>query len=169
MSFLKPWIAAGLLVVVATAGRAGEAGIQPGAALPDLAPYQLDGDVPDLSGKVVLLDFWASWCAPCKASFPRFDALQQELGGQGLVILGVSVDHKASDYARFLQRHPVQFATVRDATQQLAGALAPPAMPTSFLFGRDGVLRSVHRGFHGDRSMEELTAEICQLLQEGTP
>ncbi len=150
-------------VLVATAASAA---LAPGDPLPDFSAYELSGEVPDLRGKVVLVDVWASWCAPCKASFPAFNTLQAELGPDGFVILAVSVDRKASAYAKFIERLDASFATVHDAKQSLVATLSPPAMPTSYLFGRDGRLRSVHTGFHGDSTVDELRAEITRLLKE---
>lgn len=140
--------------------------LEPGDPLPDWASFELEGEVPDLDGKVVMIDVWASWCAPCKASFPAYGDLQEEWRAQGFVILGVSVDRKSKDYERFLKQTPPGFATVRDATQKLAAELSPPAMPTSFIFGRDGKLRKVHKGYRGDKTVELLRSEIEPLLAE---
>lgn len=134
--------------------------------MPDLGSFELEGEIPDLEGKVVLIDIWASWCAPCKASFPAFDAMHEAKVNDGLVILAVSVDRKAKAYESFLKRLKPKFATVRDGSQKLVAELSPPAMPTSFIFGRDGKLRSVHRGFHGDSTVDELSSEIETLLKE---
>ena len=168
MSFLNfsprlPLIGAVLLIGFAGAAHAA---VTPGDPLPDFSSYQLTGDVPDLQGKVVLVDIWASWCPPCKASFPAFDELQSELGSKGLVILAVSIDRKESAYTKFIERLDPTFHTVLDAKQKLVAELTPPAMPTSFLYGRDGRLRSIHTGFHGDKTVEELRAEITALLNE---
>ena len=142
------------------------AALKPGDAMPDLSEFTLEGELPDLKGKVVLLDVWASWCGPCKASFPAFDAMHDAKVDDGLVILAVSVDKKSKDYESFLKRLQPRFATVRDANQELVALLGPPTMPTSYIFGRDGRLRTVHRGFKGDRTVEELASEIETLLQE---
>ena len=154
------------LVVYALVGANAHAAIEVGEKLPDLSDFGLEGEIPDLDGKVVLVDVWASWCAPCKASFPAFDALHRSQEREGLVILAVSVDRKESAYQKFLQRMEPVFATVRDGQQKLVAELSPPAMPTSYIFGRDGRLRSVHKGFHGERTVDELTAEISTLLKE---
>ena len=155
-------LTAALLLLGLAHAAAGAAA--PGDPLPDFASYQLAGDVPDLQGKVVLVDVWASWCVPCKASFPAFNTLQNELGPKGLVILAVSVDRKESAYTRFVERLAPAFPTVLDARQKLVAELVPPAMPTSFLYGRDGRLRSIHTGFHGDKTVEELRVEITALV-----
>ncbi len=139
---------------------------QVGDALPDWAAHQIEGELPDLEGRVVMIDIWASWCAPCKASFPAYGDLQRELADQGFVIVAVSVDRRARDYERFLQQTPAGFATVRDAKQTLAAELKPPAMPTSFIYGRDGILRSIHEGYRGNSTIAELRADLEPLLAE---
>lgn len=153
-----------LLLGIFTAGIS--LALEPGDALPEWSQFELEGEVPDFAGKVVMVDVWASWCGPCKASFPAYAKLQQEWADQGFIILGVSVDRKANDYARFLKQTPPGFATVRDVSQKLAATLNPPAMPTSFIFGRDGKLLKVHQGYRGDRTVELLRSEIEPLLAE---
>jgi thiol-disulfide isomerase/thioredoxin len=69
---------------------------QVGDTLPDLKELGLEGDLPDLKGKIILLDFFASWCEPCKKSFPVMQSLHQDYASKGLVILAVSVDEKLS-------------------------------------------------------------------------
>lgn len=138
----------------------------PGDRLPELAELGLEGDLPELAGKVVVLDVWASWCAPCKASFPALSALQREFAGRGVVVLGVSVDRAARPYTDFVQRHAPAFPTVRDAAGRLAPVLAPPAMPTTYLIDRQGRVREVHRGFHGDDTLEQWRAVVRQLVEE---
>lgn len=162
VKFSNIWTAT--LLGVLTAGAA--LALEPGDALPEWADFELEGEIPDLAGKVVMVDVWASWCAPCKASFPAYGQLQKEWADQGFVILGVSVDKNAKHYARFLKQTPPGFATVRDVSQELAATLKPPAMPTSFIFGRDGKLRTVHKGYRGDRTVELLRSEIEPLLTE---
>jgi thiol-disulfide isomerase/thioredoxin len=140
-----------------------------GDPLPNWSDYGVEGDLPDLTGKVVLLDVWASWCAPCKASFPSLSALQKELGPSGLEIVGLGIDRKKSGYERFLKRLAPAFTTVWDSEQKLVGELEPPAMPTSFLFGRDGRLHAIHVGFHGESTVTELRAQILKLLEQTSP
>ena len=103
---------------------------------------------------------------PCKASFPAFAKLHADYAARGLVIVAVSVDEKASAYAGFVKKMKPPFAVVHDASQRLAAELAVPGMPTSYLIGRDGRLRSIHPGFHGDSSERELRREIEALLAE---
>ena len=115
---------------------AGGKGIKVGDTLPELSSFGLEGNLPDdLKGKVVLLDFWASWCGPCKESFPVMDELQQKYGAKGLVILAVNVDENVAAMKDFLKDHPVQFNILHDATKKLVGAANIASMPTSFLIG----------------------------------
>jgi thiol-disulfide isomerase/thioredoxin len=155
------WRGVGLALLAGALGAA-----QPGDALPDWSDHELEGEVPDLAGKVVLVEVWASWCGPCKASFPAYTALQEEWRERGFVIVAVSVDRAARAYKRFLQQNEPGFTTVRDARQTLVATLKPPAMPTCYLYGRDGTLRAVHQGYRGASTIEELRAQIEPLLEE---
>jgi thiol-disulfide isomerase/thioredoxin len=155
-------VMAGLL-----AARTANAALKVGDALPDLNSFELDGKLPDsLKGKVVLLDFWASWCVPCAESFPVMDELQKKYGEQGLVIVAVNVDEKAADRDKFLKKHSVGFTIVRDGKQKLVGEVSPETMPTSYLIGRDGKVRFLHNGFHGAETKKEYISEIESLLKE---
>jgi thiol-disulfide isomerase/thioredoxin len=137
-----------------------------GSVFPALAVQGLSGTVPDTQGKVTLVDFWASWCAPCKASFPAYSGLQQDFAPRGLVIVAVSVDDDPSSYASFVAKHKPLFPTVHDAQHKLVAAVQVPTMPTSYLLDRSGKVRFVHAGFHGEASEKELRAEITALLDE---
>ncbi|HYD83164.1 MAG TPA: TlpA disulfide reductase family protein [Opitutus sp.] len=154
------------LLALATFARAQ---IAVGDAFPSLADAELTGgELPAIEGKVVLVDFWASWCAPCKASFPAMAKLHADYAARGLAIVAVSVDEKAASYAGFLKRMKPPFATLRDERHKLVRAVNLPAMPTSYLLGRDGRVRFVHRGFHGASSEEELRKNIEALLAENS-
>src|SRR6187399_1739434 len=121
MSFLKPKsfrLFIGCIVALATATIAfAAAPIKVGDTFPDLSKFKFEGALPDLSGKVVLVDFWASWCAPCKESFPTMNELQKSYGAQGLIVIAINVDEKKSDMVDFLKKHSADFTVVRDATQ----------------------------------------------------
>ena len=146
------------------------AGLKAGDKLPDLAGFHLEGKPPDdLKGKVVLLDFWASWCPPCKASFPAMEQLKTKYGGDGLTIIAVSVDEKRENMERFLSEMKVSFTTLRDAEQKLVAAVDVPTMPTSYLIDRSGTVRFVHVGFESAQTPKDYAKEIEQLLKEGKP
>ena len=140
--------------------------LKKGDKLPDLSAYKLEGTVPKLQGQVVLLDFWASWCDPCKASFPEMEKLHKAYGSRGLTILAVSVDEKRANMERFLKTNKISFATVRDAEQKLVAAADVQTMPTSFLIDRAGKIRVIHNGFRGEQTVKEYRQEIEQLLSE---
>jgi thiol-disulfide isomerase/thioredoxin len=143
--------------------------VKPGDAFPALAAADLEGVLPATAGRVVLVDFWASWCAPCKASFPAYARLQGAYAGRDLVILAVSIDQTPLAFATFVRKLNPPFPTVRDRGQKLVRAVYVPTMPTSYLIGRDGTVRFVHAGFYGERTERELRQEIDALLREKAP
>jgi thiol-disulfide isomerase/thioredoxin len=157
-----------LAAVLAAGVFAAQAPLKVGDLFPDLAVQNLEGKLPDTKGKVVLVDFWASWCVPCAKSFPLMEELHQQFKGRGLVVVAVSVDEKASDMDKFLKKYPVSFAVARDAAQKLVAIANVEAMPTSFLLDREGRVRFVHNGFHGDETKKQYLTEI-ELLLKGTP
>jgi len=155
----------GLLLAAPSLG-----GLKAGDRLPDLASFHLEGRLPDkLLGRVVLLDFWASWCGPCKASFPAMERLHRLYRDRGLTIVAVSVDEKRENMERFVKSMNVSFATARDANQKLVAAADVQSMPTSFLIDRAGSVRFVHAGFHGVQSVRKYEEEIERLLKEPPP
>ncbi len=110
--------------------------------------------VADYRGKVVYLDFWASWCGPCRESFPFMNELQRDLAGKGLEVVAISVDKTEDDARRFVARHPAQFALALDTAAACPAAYQLPGMPTSFLIDREGIIRAVHAGFRSSDAAE---------------
>lgn len=147
------------------APRFAAAGWKENLSLPELGGFGLEGSVPSLRGKVVYLDFWASWCGPCKASFPVLNKWQQQYGAKGFTVLGVSVDEKAAEMQEFLKKIPASFPIVRDAAHKLVGVADVSSMPTSFLIDRKGMVRQVHNGFR-PKDEPVLAGEIAALLAE---
>jgi thiol-disulfide isomerase/thioredoxin len=146
------------------------AGLKEGDALPDLATFKLEGKLPeDMKGKVILLDFWASWCEPCKKSFPAMEELKKKYGDKGFIVLAVSVDEKKENMEKFLKSMNVSFTTLRDAEQKLVAAADVPTMPTSFLIDRTGKICHVHSGFKGEETTKQYAQEIEQLLKDPKP
>jgi peroxiredoxin len=121
-------------------------------------------DLASLRGKVVLVDFWASWCAPCREELPVLERLYQTHRAAGLVVVGVNVDQQASNMSRFLERQPLSFPVVHDGEHAVAGRYEPTTMPSSYLIDRAGVVRHVHRGFRA-ADAAVLDTEIRALLQ----
>lgn len=125
-------------------------------------------DLGQYKGKVVYLDFWASWCKPCRESFPWMDAMQRQYGDKGLVIIAVNVDEDHRDAERFLKDFPPGFQVIYDPEGALAAQYKLIGMPSSFLIGRDGGIVARHQGFFKE-SPPKFEAEIQQQLNAGTP
>ena len=160
--------ALGLGALICLAG--GRAGMLVGDRFPPLDAFTFAGGTPpDTTGKVALVDFWASWCAPCQASFPTYAQLHAAYQARGLVIVAVSVDENPAAFETFVKKLAPPFATVRDKDHQLVSRVDVPAMPTCFLLGRDGRVRFVHQGFHGAGTTEEIRRELDTLLAENPP
>jgi thiol-disulfide isomerase/thioredoxin len=138
-----------------------------GQALPKLSQLLPGATLPNTSGKVVLVDFWASWCGPCKQSFPALNRLQAKYSAKGLVIIGIGVDDEADKYKAFADNMKASFSLVHDSSHHAAAFFNPPSMPSSYLVDRKGTIRYVHTGFRGEKTEAEYTAEIETLLAEG--
>lgn len=117
----------------------------------------------DLKGQVVYVDFWASWCAPCKLSFPFMNELQGKYSRLGLTIVAISLDRKREDADKFLASMPAKFLVAYDTENKVAQLYQPKGMPTSFLIGSDGNVRAVHVGFRED-DREKIEREIRLAL-----
>jgi cytochrome c biogenesis protein CcmG, thiol:disulfide interchange protein DsbE len=117
------------------------------------------------AGKVVLVDFWASWCVPCLRSFPWMNDLQRRHGAAGLIIVAVNLDHDRQLADDFLKKTPANFHLEFDAAGGLARQFGVQAMPTSFLIDRRGKVRIRHAGFRDKQRMER-ERQIEELLKE---
>jgi thiol-disulfide isomerase/thioredoxin len=105
-----------------------------------------------LSGQVVLLDFWATWCAPCRESFPIYQKLQSHYGDK-IRVVAVSQDEDQSEVGPFVEELGVKFFVGWDDSQALGKSYHLEAMPTLFVLDQNGLVRHVHEGFHdGDES-----------------
>jgi len=118
-----------------------------------------------LQGKVVLLDFWGTFCEPCKKSFPKLQDLYTKYGDSGLRVLGVSED-EADDKDKipeFASNYGAKFTLGWDRDKNVARSYKPETMPSSFLIDKSGVVRFAHVGYH-DGEEVEIEKEIKQLL-----
>lgn len=122
-------------------------------------------DLSKYHGKVVYLDFWASWCKPCRHSFPWMNAMEQKYGADGLVIVAVNLDEQRADAERFLHDVPAGFPIVYDPQGMLAKQYSLIGMPSSLLIGRNGVVVKRHEGFF-DSSPAEYETELRALLSQ---
>ncbi|WP_342119076.1 TlpA family protein disulfide reductase [Pseudoduganella sp. OTU4001] len=157
MSARLRYSAAGALAAFAFAAQ---------AAPPALAPsFDLPGArLADLRGKVVYVDFWASWCGPCRKSFPWMNTLQQRHGPAGLQVVAINVDEKREDAAAFLAKVPASFTIAYDPAGVTPKAYGIKGMPSSALVGRDGQLLWMHSGFN-EADKDKLEERIRAALQ----
>ncbi|HEX5658715.1 MAG TPA: TlpA disulfide reductase family protein [Polyangiales bacterium] len=141
----------------------GDGTVAPEIALKDLAgkPVKLA----DLKGKVVLVDFWASWCAPCREELPVLDGLYKKYKDKGLVIIGIGLDRDADKLAKFLRGMPLSFPVVHDPAGAVANKYEPPKMPSSYMIDKRGLIRHVHAGFKAS-DKAQLEKELGALLSE---
>jgi thiol-disulfide isomerase/thioredoxin len=152
-------LAAAALASPAFATEAGQAA--PSFTLPSRSgePTSLD----KLRGKVVYVDFWASWCGPCRRSFPWMNEMQQRYGSKGFVVVGVNVDKKRADADRFLAQNQANFTIVFDETGATPSAYAVKGMPSSYLIDGNGKVVYVERGFL-DEHKADLEQRIAALV-----
>jgi cytochrome c biogenesis protein CcmG, thiol:disulfide interchange protein DsbE len=119
----------------------------------DLSPYR---------GKVVYLDFWASWCVPCRQSFPWMNALQRQYGKDDLVVIAVNMDQVRAEADAFLKQYPAEFIVRYDAAGTLAQSFKVQGMPTSALLDRTGKTLFIHQGFRSkDREALEKSIRLA--------
>lgn len=117
----------------------------------------------EYAGKVVVVDFWATWCAPCKESFPAYQRLAQKFGSK-LTVIGISVDEDPAGIPKFARETGAKFPLAWDDGQITSKGYQPPTMPTSFIVDQSGIVRFVHSGFRaGDERAIE--SEIDSLLK----
>lgn len=116
-------------------------------------------------GKVVYVDFWASWCGPCRQSFPWMNHLQEKFAGQGLVVVAVNVDENRDDANAFLKQIPAHFPIVFDPHGQVAESYHVPGMPTTFLIDKQGKVRESRVGFHPNQA-DQYEKTVLKLLSE---
>jgi cytochrome c biogenesis protein CcmG, thiol:disulfide interchange protein DsbE len=115
-------------------------------------------------GKVVLVDFWATWCEPCKKSFPKLEELRVKYGASGLEIVGISEDDEdGGAIKKFAETYGAKFPLLWDKDKALAGKYKPPNMPSSFLVDKNGVVRHVHLKYR-DGDEKAIEQEVKSLL-----
>lgn len=138
-------------------------------ALAALAP-QADAqtgqfNIADYKGKVVYLDFWASWCGPCKQSFPYMAGLKQQYGAKGLAVITVNMDKSPVQAAAFMKKVGVTLPVTYDSNGAVAKRYGVKTMPTSFVIDRTGKIRFTHQGFYPAKTSEYST-RVAQIVNE---
>jgi len=137
--------------LLALSARAGEADL-------DLSRYR---------GQVVVVDFWASWCKPCRESIPWLNEMRSRYAADGLVVIGVNVDAEHADAEKFLRDVPIRFDVVFDPSGALAQRFNVAGMPTTLFFDRTGKLVQSRIGFRVARKDDEETS-LQKLLSQKT-
>lgn len=139
------------------------------APMPLQARFQLIDGIPktlaDYKGKVIYVDFWASWCAPCRQSMPYYADLQQHYSGKDFAFVAIGLDEDPDKVREFAQRWNLPFDVGSDGFQEAARAFSVNQLPTSFILDKLGRVRFVHRGFNPKR-ISRLEEEIDILLTE---
>lgn len=144
-----------------------ERGLKVGDPFPALAGFGLEGGLPALTaGKIVVVDFWASWCSPCRQTFPLMEELHHRFGKRGLIILAINADKSRAAMTEFLKEYPVTFPVVRDAKKKLAAAVNVPVLPTSYVLDGQGKVRSILSGEKIALNRKLLVKEVERLLDE---
>lgn len=137
----------------------------PDFTLANIHQDQTELTLSSLRGKVVYIDFWASWCAPCLLSLPLYNDLYNRYRDQGLEIVGINIDNPIEDGLDFLLDTPLDFIIPADPDGETPAMYDVYGMPTSYLLDREGKVRLVHEGFR-DGDIELIEAEIKSLLAE---
>lgn len=146
-------------------GGGGGDGVKIGDKAPTFSIDSLNGQgkVAVGSGKVTIVDFWATWCDPCKKSFPKYQELYVKYRASGLEIVAISVDDEKVGIADFAKAHGAKFPVGWDDGHKVADRWRPRGMPTAFIVDRAGVVRHVHQGYH-DGEEAEIEKELKELF-----
>ncbi|MGL5046545.1 MAG: TlpA family protein disulfide reductase [Shewanella sp.] len=119
----------------------------------------------EFTGKVVYVDFWASWCGPCRKSFPWMNEMHKKYHDQGLVVVAINLDTDNELAQEFLKQVPAQFAVRFNPEGDVARSFDLLGMPSSFMFNRQGELVQQHAGFYADKTAD-YEQELVNLLKE---
>ncbi len=122
----------------------------------------------NLRGKVVLLDFWASWCAPCREELPFLDLLNNRYGNKNFEVVAVNIDNNPEKAYGFLKTLSVKLNPVWDEKKQVVSAYDVGTMPTTFIIDKEGWIRFVHSGFKAEQFVE-YKKQIELLLHQNAP
>lgn len=161
---VRPWLI--LSMALATSGLPA---LEMGKPAPNCTLYDLNNRQPhqlqQLTGKVLFVDFWASWCGPCAKSFPYYNALQQKFSQQHFQILAINLDEEPEDARHFLEHNSSQISVLGDKDSQCAQMFSVMAMPSSYLIDRSGNIRYIQLGFREDET-SVIEHKITELLAE---
>jgi thiol-disulfide isomerase/thioredoxin len=156
-----------LVVMISSLGIMNAQATEVGQAAPSFTLPSLLKDQPttlkQFAGKVIYLDFWASWCVPCRTSFPLLNKLHEKLKAQGFEVIAVNLDEDKAKADKFLSEFQVGFTVLRDAKGEWADKYVVESMPTSFLIDKQGVVQHIHHGFTSN-DINDIENRITALL-----
>jgi peroxiredoxin len=144
------------------------AALTPSAPAPDFTLRSMDGQnlrLQEQRGRVVMVNFWATWCGPCRQEMPHLNRLYEKYRGSGFVVFGVNVDEDARNAAAVASKMGLRFPVLRDADKAVSKQYDLSAMPSTVLIDRDGRVRYVHRGYR-DGYEDMYDKQIRELLKE---
>ncbi|MCJ7555778.1 MAG: TlpA family protein disulfide reductase [Gammaproteobacteria bacterium] len=139
--------------------------LAPVSALHAAEPF----DLKQYKGKVVILDFWASWCVPCRRSFPWLNEMQAKYASEGLVVIGVNLDNDAAEAQLFLDEFSPEFTIVYDTDKKLAHEYDVIAMPSSYVIARDGTIHERHLGYKVKLQADYEAVIVTALWEKENP
>ena len=139
---------------------------KPSKIFPDLANFKLDGyNREDLKNKILVIDFWASWCAPCKKAFPALCEIQNEYLEKDVVVVGVNVDKDKSSMEKFLKKNSYNFKIIFDIEKNLVSELNVKTMPTTFIVDKNSNIITEKRGYF-KKTKSEIKSILDNLVNE---
>jgi peroxiredoxin len=155
--------------LLASSGQASTVVAEVGQPAPEffLPSVHVDADAISLSdyrGRVVYLDFWSAWCAPCRRVMPALDALRRDQSDDDFEVVAVNVDARVDDARQFLDRVPVSYPVATDSDGMVAGRYGVDALPASFLIDRSGVVRRAVRAGQAE-DVRALRAMLVKLIE----
>src|SRR5262245_10893109 len=162
---MKPWFRTFALVCALAASSlvGASSSMAPGFSLPSRGGDTVGLD--KLKGRVVMINFWASWCGPCRQEMPLLEQMHKRYSSLGFTLLGVNVDANSADAEQWLAKTPVTFPILFDRESKVSKMYSVNAMPSSIFIDRKGNVRYMHRGYKaGDES--EYLNQIRALLKE---
>ena len=162
---MRSCLALGLVVAL---GGAAAAGVGKGQRAPEFALQTLKGgrvSLSSLRGKVVVIDFWAQWCEPCKRELPWLDKLAHEFASRDVVVLAVNLDKERGNAERLAQQLGLTLQVLLDPEGSVAASYDLPKMPSSFVVDKRGIVRYVHEGFEGVGDVERFRRELTELAK----
>lgn len=164
---LTHWLRYSLTALAASCALQASANVQVASQAPDFTLHAMKGPntrLQELRGRVVMVNFWATWCGPCRQEMPHLNRLHEKYNRAGLVLLGVNVDDDPANAAAVATKLGIQFPVLLDTDKKVSDQYDLQAMPSTYLIDRDGKVRFVHRGYlNGYEALYE--KQIRELLK----